>query len=634
MPGQWVNGLLLYIFNCSVAVLLVVLFTGALLRAGNHARAAEIFALAELVFTRFLQRQILDKSLSLDTFPDTLGLMQNVILTSAKSFLETDDKLVADTIIRWKCVFAELRALLMQCGMGAKFLETARAIREVQVGREVSPSEVEDRLAQIARQHEGDVHQVTCTKGTSLLVALLEQKHKDVQSLLRPGQLVLDYCACLDEYSHLKLPIDENESDGLLLVLQATEAPRVKRIDLNIAAAFARKWIMAVPKYSHEEATILTREMCNLLIPAELQAVLASGAVEQVVFCPHPTFATVPLEVLPLPGGQLLGERCSLVYLSAARELLRKSTLTTALGSSEIEERKASVKEGDDAAQPPDVEHPTETGAAPVAPSAKQCLIFADPNFDLELRTPECDPGVVQALVASMSALLLKPSQPPTNLVPRLPKTRDEAHEIERNLSTAKNPLSVKTVLGDEVTLASVLAVEAPFVLHFSTHGFSGLSVRGVPCNYWDDTKCGLLLAGANTHRQGDMSKVASVAGTGELTALAVMGMNLDGTRLVYLSMCQSTQGIIPSGEAVTNLAQAFRVAGAKTVVATLWSELDDEARMFAVHFYLAACSTGIRPSRALALAKQKMLALGYAWTNWTSFHCVGEDVPLFSPTD
>lgn len=105
------------------------------------------------------------------------------------------------------------------------------------------------------------------------------------------------------------------------------------------------------------------------------------------------------------------------------------------------------------------------------------------------------------------------------------------------------------------------------------------------------------------------------------------MGMNLHNTSLVYLSTCLS------SGESINSLAEAFRVAGARTVVATLWPVVDEEAKILAVHFYREVCKTGVRPSQALASAKRKMEESGYHTVLWSSFICLGEDVPLFPST-
>ena len=632
------------IYNVRILTLYSLSISGALLRIGESSKAAEIFDLGELVLVRVLQRQILNKSFSLDTGPEVLRVIQNAILISAKSFLGANDKLVADAIVKWKCIFSEFRAILMQLGIGSKYLATFRDIQEMYVHRKLSSSEKENQLVQLAEKHQREVHEVMCVKGMLLLNILLKQNHEEVQKVLKPGQIILEYCPAENEYSYSKsLSTDAKEEDGLLLVLQAEKAPIIKSIDFRSVAACADRWIKTAPKCSKEEAAKLSQEVCNLLIPAEVQIVTNSACVQQVLLCPDPTFTLVPIELLPLPDGQLLGEKCSLVYLSAARELLRKSAFATTQSIFSViqEHGKNAKKDGStDATQDHakdltgdliQIQSSTSTGVrSPVLMAKKKCVIFADPNYDLERPTEESDVSIMDNLVATISTLFLKPSEQ-TGIASRLPKTRDEAHEIEYTLSAGENSFEVQCFLGDEATLSSVLQVESPFVVHFSTHGFAKPSVIGVSGTFWDDTQCGLILAGSNTYRQGKLAKILPVAGTGELTALAAMGMKLHGTCLVYLSTCISAQGSVASGESVNSIAQAFRAAGAQTVVATLWTVLDNEARIFAVHFYYEACKTGVRPSQALSSAKKKMQELGYHWIFWSSFICIGEDVPLFA---
>src|SRR6185436_2063564 len=83
--------------------------------------------------------------------------------------------------------------------------------------------------------------------------------------------------------------------------------------------------------------------------------------------------------------------------------------------------------------------------------------------------------------------------------------------------------------------------------------------------------RSGLGLAGANLLRGGNDD--------GILTALEVSGLNLWGTKLVVLSACDTGVGEVRSGEGVYGLRRALILAGAETLVMSLWPVSDQGTR-------------------------------------------------------
>lgn len=142
-----------------------------------------------------------------------------------------------------------------------------------------------------------------------------------------------------------------------------------------------------------------------------------------------------------------------------------------------------------------------------------------------------------------------------------------------------------------------------PYVLHLATHGYhlkAGV-IEGRPL-----LQSGIALAGANRALTGEVSLGGE---NGVLHAVEAKSLNLYGTELVVLSICDSAQGVDAGSEGIEGLSSAFYSAGAKNVLAALWPIDDRLPVAFMTRFYYEWLSRpGITPAEALQNTKLRYI--------------------------
>jgi CHAT domain-containing protein len=89
----------------------------------------------------------------------------------------------------------------------------------------------------------------------------------------------------------------------------------------------------------------------------------------------------------------------------------------------------------------------------------------------------------------------------------------------------------------------------------------------------------GIAFAGANRPFRADRED-------GILTALEALQLDLSGTELLVLSACESSLGIRTQGEGLLGLQRAFQVAGARSLISSLWQVGDAPTAALMEEFY------------------------------------------------
>jgi CHAT domain-containing protein/Tfp pilus assembly protein PilF len=222
------------------------------------------------------------------------------------------------------------------------------------------------------------------------------------------------------------------------------------------------------------------------------------------------------------------------------------------------------------------------------SPGAPSLLMVGDVDFD-----------------ASPTTVLAKGEDPTRGPPPgvlqswkALPGTRAEADAIHKTFRANHPRAAVTDLRGQRATRqATRQAMTRHSHVHLATHGFfapAGLrsalerSAREDRFGFFDRAGVsgwhpgllsGIVLAGANRHASPGQDE-------GLLTALEVAGTDLSRVELAVLSACQTGLGEVAGGDGLLGLQRAFQVAGARSVLASLWQVPDQATQLLMVRFY------------------------------------------------
>lgn len=321
------------------------------------------------------------------------------------------------------------------------------------------------------------------------------------------------------------------------------------------------------------------------------------GGRTRLLVSPDGQLAQLPFAALPTADGRLLADGYLISYVGTGRDALRFT--------------------------------------APAATRSEAALVMCDPDFDL---------GSATARLASLPAgRTSRDLHSGLGGVQRLLNTLEEGRVIGELLHTA--PWHGEQALKKPFLAACV----SPRILHLATHGFFLEDQRtDLDRELWgrmlDDDghlrgdvgenpllRSGLVLAGANTFLRGN--PLPEEADTGLLTSLDVTGLDLLGTELVVLSACETGLGDVQVGEGVIGLQRAFTIAGARTLVMSLWS-VDDKATCELMVSFYRRLLAGEGKADALRHAQDELRAKPeYADPYyWAAFVLLGDPGPLREP--
>jgi CHAT domain-containing protein len=260
-----------------------------------------------------------------------------------------------------------------------------------------------------------------------------------------------------------------------------------------------------------------------------------------------------------------------------------------------------------------------ERQASP-AESAASMLLVGEVDYDALAGTAgPADSGRIAALAPRTRNGQLMHWQPLNN-------TRQEVVSIRDSFEERFPEGRCKLLRKDQAAVGKVRAeIDRYRYVHFATHGSfappdaeaasgSGresqarsadeVSARQELIGFHPGLLSGLVLAGANRPVQPEQDD-------GILTALEVAQLDLGRVDLATLSACETGLGKWAAGEGLLGLQRVFQVAGARTVVATLWKIDDAAGRQLMIDFYDNLWAKKLPRVEALRAAQLTMLREG-----------------------
>lgn len=309
------------------------------------------------------------------------------------------------------------------------------------------------------------------------------------------------------------------------------------------------------------------RKFARALDEKVLQPLRSSlGQARRLLISPDGELNLVPFAALVDERGHYLVERHSFTYLTNGRDLLRLRARRESKG-------------------PP--------------------VVIADPSYGAPalVASNAGGPGLSIAPRFDYSQIFFTP----------LPGVAGEVRALKTILPTAS------FFTQEKATKAEVSRLRGPAILHIATHGFflqddAGPAAEKPGAAQGDGStrvsrwpahienpllRSGLALAGANQSENGNND--------GILTALELSALDLQGTKLVVLSACDTGLGEVRNGEGVYGLRRALVLAGAESQIMSLWAISDRGTRDLIIDYYRALMQ-GAGRGEALRKVQLQML--------------------------
>jgi CHAT domain-containing protein/tetratricopeptide (TPR) repeat protein len=421
---------------------------------------------------------------------------------------------------------------------------------------------------------------------------------KDVQTTLRQGEMAIEFI----HYDFYHKKQTDSTLYAALVILPGANQPKFiplfeeNEFDHLLKADVERKadYVNELYAWADRGMVKLGSEKKSLydLIWAKIEATGLED-IKTVYYSPSGVLHRLNLGAIAIDDETILSDRYNLVALNSTRQLVIPATITT---------------------------------------RANDALLVGGVNFEVESTLPPVDD---QPLLASRSAAdAWTESGTRGGSWSYLKWTEKEVDHIASTLSEGGFNTAQST--GSEATEETIKMIgtagASPRVLHIATHGFffpdpeiksEGLGLGEAESVFKMSEnpmiRSGLIMGGGNYAWQHGRA-VSPDKEDGILTAYEISQMNLSNTELVVLSACETGLGDIKGNEGVYGLQRAFKVAGAKYLIMSLWQVPDRETMEFMTTFYRNWLEEKLTMPDAFRKTQREMRDRFYNPYSWAGF--------------
>jgi len=433
--------------------------------------------------------------------------------------------------------------------------------------------------------------------------ALRQVNWQEVQATLKPGEAAIEFVNF--RFSEKKQPVEEMYA--ALVLLPGNSQPTFvslfeeKQLDSLLGAAGERKSDYVKQLYSIADRGIVIggkpHKTLYEVIWQQLEKELVGT--KTIYFSPSGLLHRLNLAAIPIGIDSVLGDRYQLVELGSTRQSVVPNQVKS---------------------------------------TANDAILFGGIQYDADSTSIAKAIALIDSVsIASRGELsfFYTDSTLRVGTWGSLPFTDREVGNLERILKTAG--IQTQTRRAYTATEESFKTIGAggkpsPRILHIATHGFfypdpktegtQQSALGGEPIFKISDhpmIRSGLILAGANhAWKTGKPFKPGMEDGI--LTAYEISQMNLSNTELVVLSACETGLGDIQGNEGVYGLQRAFKIAGAKYLIMSLWQVPDKQTSLLMTAFYKKWLEEKMEIPEAFRAAQKELRDAGLDPYQWAGF--------------